>query len=369
MNPAAFRESVTAWLAGHVDELEPFRARPFTVLAEHVERLRPFHRRLYDAGFTRAGWPADSGGSGGSALLRGVLYDEILAAGYDLPRGFEFAEIIVPTLFDFAPHLARRHLPAILRGDLLMCQGFSEPGSGSDLGSLTTRAVPDRDGFRVTGQKTWIGNGAVADWCLLLARTGDRASRHRGLTMLWIDMTSPGLSTRPIAMADGTDELAELYLDDVAVPAEHVVGGVGQGWAVAMHLLQFERSTWAWQRQAHLLATLSTAAREGARPAALGTAFLDALALRALSLEALLTTAAGHPLGPASSVTKLVLSTAERSALDARLSAGDPILTDPAGHHAAEWFHARSTSVFGGAAEIQRDLVADRVLGLPRGSA
>lgn len=373
IQPTAFAAQVRSWIAAHSDALEPFRPQPYLDLASHVDRLRPFHRMLHAAGLARAGWPVELGGLGGPPLLRGILYDELSAAGYELPRGFEFIEIILPMLQAYAPDLAARHLDGLTNGDTLLCQGFSEPEAGSDLGALRTRAAPAGDDWLLTGQKTWIGNGHVADWCLLLARTGDRASGHRGLTMFWVDMRTPDITTRPVRLVDGRDELAEIFLDEARVSAEHVVGGVGQGWAIAMHLLQYERGNWAWQRHTSLLAHLSeTAAGAGhlgdLTDAAIGTAWLDVLALRAVSGRAVRTTSAGGLLGADSSIAKLLLSTSEKSVIDAAYAVGGPsaLIDGSLDPRAGAWFHARSTSVFGGAAEVQRDLVADRVLQLPR---
>ena len=368
-----FERDVRAWLEEHAADLRGYRVEPWSSVSHQVARMRPFHRMLFDAGFTSMGWPVEIGGSGGTPLLRGVLYDEVLSAGYELPKGFEFLEIIVPTLMHFASHLAARHLPGLINGDELMCQGFSEPDFGSDLASIVTRARETEDGFRISGQKTWIGNGHIADWCLLLARTGDRASRHRGLTMFWLDMASPGITTRPIELAAGTDELAEVFLDDVVVPRDHLVGEVNGGWNVAMHLLQFERGNWAWQRQAYLDARLRERARdiEPKTPEAafaVGQAFLDLLALRALAHRSLHETAAGRQVGEDSSIAKLVLSMAEKSVVDAE-RALDPdraLVDDGLGPGGGAWFHSRSASIFGGAAEVQRDVVADRLLHLPR---
>lgn len=369
-----FAGAFTAWTVAHATKLESFRPEPYIRLAAHVDRLRPLHELLYDAGWSRWGWPVDAGGLGGHPSLRGVLYDELAQAGLELPRGFELLEVIGPALVQHAPDLAARYLPALLSGRELLCQGFSEPEAGSDLASLRTRAVAAGDNFRISGRKTWIGNGHIAHRCLLLARTGPDDRRHRGLTMFWVDMRLPGISTRPIELADGRDELAEIYFDDVAVPADHVVGALDGGWAVAMYLLAFERGNWAWQRQAWLGTRLGDAvaqARAGAPDTAsvVGEAWLAQLALRASSRDTLLQLADDAPLGARTSIDKILMSTAERAIFDAaRVVTWPATELDSAGaiSWAPDWFYSRSTSVYGGAVEVQRDIVAEQVLGLPR---
>jgi alkylation response protein AidB-like acyl-CoA dehydrogenase len=253
-----------------------------------------------------------------------------------------------------------------------VCQGFSEPDAGSDLASLRTRAQLDGDDWHVSGQKVWISLGHIADWCLLLVRTDTIESRHRGLTMLWLDMRLPGVTVHPIDFADGRDELAEIFLDDVVVPAHCVVGDVGGGWDVAMFLLQFERGNYAWQRYAWMRAQLAhalRASRVSTRTDAVGGAFLDLVALAARARRTLLLLADGERLGPRTSIDKLLMSTAEQTIFDAART-----ITWPATELAersedsfeAEWFYSRAASVYGGAAEVQHDIIAEQVLGLPR---
>src|SRR4029079_4043037 len=162
--------------------------------------------------------------------------DELAAAGYVIPEILGTIEIVAPMLVRYAPALAAAHLARSVRGDETWCQGFSEPDAGSDLGALRTKAVEDGDGFRITGQKMWSSFGTVADWCCVLARTGAPDSGYRGLTMFWVDLSSAGVTVVPTQCESGRAETAELFLDDVHVPADHLVGDVGQGWAVVMYL-------------------------------------------------------------------------------------------------------------------------------------
>jgi len=260
-------------------------------------------------------------------------------------------------------------------GSEAWCQGFSEPDSGSDLASLRTRATEDGDQFVVNGQKVWSSGGHLGDWCLLLARTGEQAARHRSLSMFWVDMRAPGVTTRPTACASGRNELAEIFFDDVVVPRDHVVGAVDDGWAVAMYTLQFERGNYAWQRQAWMAARLTDALTHGRSAEAIvaskvGETYLTWLGLRARSRATLLQLADGLDLGASTSIDKVLMSTAEQAVLDtARLMSWPACETgddDVSASWRRDWWYSRMASVYGGAVEVQRDIIADTVARLPR---
>ena len=365
-----------AWVADHAAELEPFREHRVGDVADVVEAFRPLQRLLYDAGWTRLGWPEQFGGLGGSPLLRAAALEELAAAGYVIPEIHSTAEIVAPMLIRYSPHLVATFLPAALRGDERWCQGFSEPDAGSDLGSLRTRAVPDGDGFRITGQKMWSSHGHIAHRCCLLARTGEPDSGHRGLTMFWVDMDSQGLTVQPTRCESGRAETAELFLDDVHVPGDRLVGGVGDGWRAVMHLMQFERGAYAWQRQADLHTELAriVARRDGLPEDAdwvVGDAYLSLFALRSQCAPTVASLAAGNDLGPEISVDKILLGMTEHTLADAARHLLWPALEldddDNAVSWRERWSYSRVTTIYGGVAEVQRDLVAQRLLGLPRG--
>ena len=371
-------EAARAWMAARRDDLEPFRhEHPEDVDAE-FERFRPLQRMLWDDGWNRLGWPVEVGGLGGSALHRYVVAEELSHAGYVYPHILGAAEIIAPILIRYAPHLAADHVPAGLRGDAVWCQGFSEPDAGSDLGSLRTKAVPDGDGFRITGQKMWSSNGHLSSWSCLLARTGEPDSGYRGLTMFWVDLHAEGVRVVPTLLADDRRDTSEIFLDDVYVPASHVVGEVGKGWSVVMYLMQFERGAYAWCRQADmhsLLTELIRDQRDEFGPDAdgvVGDAYLSLLALRAQARDTIGELAAGNDLGPAISIDKILMATAEQTMTEAARRLLYPRLefADPADACAElwrkRWAYSRITTIYGGAIEVQRDLVAERLLGLPR---
>jgi alkylation response protein AidB-like acyl-CoA dehydrogenase len=373
---AATAAEFRGWVVAHAAELEPFRHEVAEELDLAIARFRPLQQMLWDAGWNRLGWSAEVGGLGGSPIHRFVVMEELAAAGYANPAMLGSVEIIAPMLVRFAPHLASVHVAAAVRGDVVWCQGFSEPDAGSDLGSLRTRAVADGAGFRITGQKMWSSNGHVASWCCVLARTGEPGSGYRGLTMFWLDMSSPGVRVVPTLCESGRSETAELFFDDVFVPADHVVGEIGQGWSVVMYLMQFERGAYAWGRQAELHTQLGELVgigpddfpQNGAE--VVGEAYLAVFALRSKCRDTIAELIAGRDLGPEVSVDKILLSTAEqvltesaRRLLSPRLELSDDEL---AARWRNRWSFSRITTIYGGAIEVQRDLVAERVLGLPR---
>ena len=199
----------------------------------------------------RWGWPERVGGLGGSPLLRGYLGEALTARDLVEPGIYSMTEVLAPTMIDFArPELAAAMVPRLLRGDETWCQGFSEPGTGSNLASLSCRHSGD-DGWRVTGQKVWTSLAQYADRCVLLTR-GTPESAHKGITALFVDMDSPGITVRPLETMHGVEEFSEVFFDDVAVPADRTLGDEGQGWSVAMDLLPYERSTSLWHRGAYL---------------------------------------------------------------------------------------------------------------------
>jgi alkylation response protein AidB-like acyl-CoA dehydrogenase len=310
-------------------------------------------------------------------VQRAEVMEELAAAGYVIPELLGSVEIIAPMLIRFAPELAAQHVAAGIAGREAWCQGFSEPDAGSDLAALRTRAVGEGDHYRVTGQKMWASYGSIARRTCLLTRTGDPGGGHRGLSMLWVDLDSPGITVRPTACASGRDEVAEIFFDDVIVPRSRLIGPEGSGWQVVMFLLQYERGAYAWKRQAELHTQLeellhqASDAALAANTAALGSAYLAVFALRAQARPTLATLAAGRDLGPEISIDKLLLGAAEQTITDTTRQVLWPALelddSAVAASWRRRWSFSRITTIYGGAAEVQRDLVAERLLGLPRG--
>jgi alkylation response protein AidB-like acyl-CoA dehydrogenase len=369
------RTAFAQWLADHRIELEPFRT-PAPDVAATFARLRHLQRLLYDAGWIRLGWPAELGGSGGAPLLRAVISEELALAGYPPPFSFGTQEVLGPAVARFgSPALAAELLPRLLRGDETWCQGFSEPDAGSDLAALRMRAA-ERDGeWRLSGEKIWTSWAQFADRCLLLARTGSADSGHRGITAFFVDMATPGIEVRPLRSMNGADEFCSMYFDDVPVPATRVLGDVGGGWTVAMFVLGCERGAAAWQRQAWLRTRVDdlAAASSPADDALVGEAFELVHALRLLSRRTVRRLSEGEPLGITPSLDKLAMSTAEKFLFDAALRVLGPAVVHGDDPTARGWrddyLYSRAASIYGGAAEIQRGIIAQRLLGLPRADA
>ena len=372
MDLREFRASLDAWLDEEAGALTPDPAGRES-LEGQMAHLSEVKRRTYDAGWMRWGWPERVGGLGGSTLLRGYLGEALTARGLVEPGIYSMTEVLAPTMIDYAPpELAATMVPRLLRGDETWCQGFSEPGTGSNLAALSCRATRTDDGWRVTGQKVWTSLAQFAQRCVLLTRTGTPESAHRGITALFVDMDTPGITVRPIETMHGALEFCEVFFDDVAVPFDRTLGDVGQGWSVAMDLLPFERSTSLWHRGAYLyrrLELLLAAAPPGAVPAAeVGEVFQQLYALRARSRATQYRMAAGERLGPETSVDKILLATAEQAVYDlvADGLADDVLLGDDVagGRWRSEYLYSRAATIYGGSAEIQRNIVARRLLDL-----
>ena len=357
---AEFRSSLRAWL--DENDLSP---GPDSSLDGQVAQLARVRRALYNAGWMRHGWPTAVRGFGGPALLRAVLGEEVALRELAEPGIYSMVEVLVPTMIDYAaPALAAEMVPRLLSGREQWCQGFSEPGSGSDLASLTTRAVPRGDGWVITGQKVWTSLAQYADRCVLLARTGPG---HGGISAFFLDMGSPGITVRPLRTMHGVDEFAEMFLDEVAVPGTRMLGKPGEGWQLAMDLLPHERSTCFWHRIAHLYTRLDRLLAQTTEPdaaAAVGAAYLALHTVRARSHATQLRLADGARLGPETSVDKVLLATAEQQLYDTArdLLPGMLELTDTPWR--TEYLYSRAATIYGGTAEIQRNIIARRRLDL-----
>ncbi|MFY1621162.1 acyl-CoA dehydrogenase family protein, partial [Micromonospora sp. WMMD736] len=324
----------------------------------------------------RQGWPERAGGLGGSPLRRGVVVEELTKFGCPPPFAASLVEVLGPAVLEFgSAELVEQYYPRLLDGTDVWCQGFSEPEAGSDLGALRTRAIDDGDTWRVTGQKIWTSYAGSAQRCLLLARTGSVEEGFKGISALLLDMDTPGIEVRPLRAMTGDDEFAELFLDDVRVPKDRTLGAVGAGAAVTMNVLANERSVLAWQRQAWLQSRLSAVVAEMVPVGeqddhTIGAAYTAVHALRLRVRETFDTIASGDSAGPLTSVDKILLSTAEKAVFDAAMKLDPELLLLGDGPSAERWqydhTYARASSIYGGTAEIQRNIVAERILGLPR---
>jgi alkylation response protein AidB-like acyl-CoA dehydrogenase len=374
---ADFRAALTQWLDDHADDLALTYPLPGS-LDDHIAQMQRVKAILYDAEWMRWGWPERVGGLGGSPMLRTELGAQVAARELADPGLFSLVEVLAPTLIDYAPpELAADVVPRLLSGVELWCQGFSEPGTGSDLSSLRCRAVPDGDASTATnwiinGQKVWTSLAQYSQRCVLLTRTGSPESRHRGITAFFVDMDTPGITVAPLEMINGVYEFAEVFFEDVVVPADRMLGDVDGGWAVAMSILPYERSSCFWQRIAYLYRRLQLvvdAAPNDDRAAdVVGNAFVQLHGLRARSRVTQHRLAAGETLGAETSIDKILVATAEQTTYDAARRLLPGVIEMDDGIAGAMWrnefLYSRAATIYGGTAEVQRNIVARRLLDL-----
>jgi alkylation response protein AidB-like acyl-CoA dehydrogenase len=352
-----------------------------------VAALRAFQRDLHAAGYLGIGWPAAYGGHPGSALRQFLVDQELVVRRAPALVGLLGVAMAGPTLLACgSEEQKRRFLPKILSAEELWCQGYSEPGSGSDLASLRTRGELDGDALRVSGQKIWTTNAHFSDWMFALVRTDPAAPRHAGISYLLIDMKGPGIRVRPLAQMTGDAGFNEVFLDDVRVPLANVVGGLHRGWVVANATLGHERDMLG--SAAHTrnlfdgLLRVARRATRGGRPARqdprvrqrLAELRIEVEALRLHSLRLLTASLRGRPGGVAALVTKLQVTwlnhriaelALELLGAQGPLYRGSPHLVD-GGFWPREWMFSLGMIIGGGTSQIQKNIIAQRGLGLPR---
>ncbi len=374
---AAFRRELHGWLDAHHDDLAPRYAPPGT-LDEEIAQMQRVKGLLYEAGWMRQGWPERVGGLGGSPLLRTELGAALATRGLADPGVFSLIEVLAPTMIDYAgPELAAEMVPRLLSGQELWCQGFSEPGTGSDLAALECRAVPDGDPasapqWIVNGQKVWTSLAQYSDRCVLLTRTGTKESRHRGITAFFVDMDTPGITVVPIEMQNGEREFAEVFFDDVVVPSERMLGGLHGGWSVAMSILPYERSSCFWQRIAYLYERLERhvagVSADDRTAQIVGDASVQLHMVRARSRVTQHRLDDGETLGAETSIDKVLVASAEQAVYDAIRSLWPDVIATGDGPDAEamrrEYLYSRAATIYGGTAEVQRNIIARRLLDL-----
>jgi alkylation response protein AidB-like acyl-CoA dehydrogenase len=378
------QEEVRAFLTAAIPELGPLPH----ALDERIEVLRRWQARCHAAGYVGRAWPRPFGGGGAPAAEQIVIDQELAAAGAPEFVNVVGLDVLGPSLLRFGDDAQReRYIPPILSAEEIWCQGFSEPEAGSDLASLRTRAVEHDDHFVISGQKTWVSWGQFARWCGVLARTEPDAPKHKGISLLIVDMRSPGLELRPMTQITGHAEFCELFLDDVVVPKENLLGARGEGWKIALHTLGHERGTAALPRQVKLRTWLDRAVAAAAERRLDGEPLLDdpetqrALARALIGIEVLRHHAYrtvgeflnGGAVGPDSSSVKLLMAEAEQRLAATALEVLGPTLQHGEPDQRAEnafwdetYLYSRAATIYGGTQQIQRDIIAGRVLGLPQ---
>lgn len=359
MNVEEFRAGLRAWLDDN--DLTPGADHS---LQGHMRQFARVSRALYDADWMRYGWPTEVGGLGGPAVLRAIVGEEVVGRRLAEPGPYSMLEVLAPTMIDYAPaELAAEMVPRLLSGEEHWCQGFSEPGSGSDLASLTTRATQQGDNWIVSGQKVWTSFAQFSTRCVLLTRT---APGHDGITAFFVDLDTPGITVRPLRTMHGVDEFCEVYYDDVVIPSGRMLGRPGDGWKLAMDLLPYERSTCFWQRIAYLYSRFDEliAQASDTDESSLGAAYLALHTLRCRSRDTQHRLRDGARLGPDTSIDKVLLAGAEQRLYDTvrDLLPGALELDDTPWR--SEYLYSRAATIYGGTAEIQRNIIARRLLDL-----
>ncbi len=386
----AFRDEFRAWLAKQLPRRRRSRGSPGeTVDGERLAALKAWQRTLLEGGYLALGWPREHGGRGATLMQQTLAGEELARQRAPGLVGQMGIQMVGPTLIQWGSQVQqRRFLPKILSAEEIWCQGYSEPGSGSDLASLQTRARREGDHFVVNGQKIWTTNAQIADWMFCLVRTDPTAPKHRGISYLLIDMRSPGIRVRPLVQMTKDAGFNEVFFDDVRVPLEHLVGEPGSGWAVANTTLRHERNMLGSVTQTqNLFAGLlrvARHARRGARAALrdpnlrqrLAQLKIEVEALRFHSYRNLSSALRGAAPGIEASITKLATTELNHRIAETALEilgaqgslyrGSRRAVAD--GSWAWEFMFSLGMIIGGGTSQIQKNIIATRGLGLPRAS-
>ncbi len=383
-----FRDEVRAWLRANVPaDWEKHRTED--EMRERFEFLRAWQKKVFQAGWAGIAWPKEFGGRG-ATLMQQVIFTEEMARAAAPPLANVLGlSLIGPTIIAFGTDAQKkRFLANILSADEIWCQGFSEPNAGSDLANTRTESRLDGDHYIVNGQKVWNSYGWAADWCALLTRSDPSSAKHQGLTYILVDMKSPGVEVRPLRQMTGESEFCEIFFHDVRVPAENVLGKVGDGWNVAIGTLAHERATLGagvqvvLKRQFDRLVQLAHSTIRNGKPAAedpvirqkLGQCFTDIEVMRLNQMRAISRINQKGVPGPEGSVLKIFWTelnqrfqqiATELLGPYATLTKGDPHAIDE-GQWAYSFLRARGNTIEAGTSEIQRNIIGHFVLGLPK---
>jgi len=363
-----FRLQLRSWLEEHNPGLPPSSTDD-----EYWAGMADWHRALYDAGFFGLSWPTSIGGRGLPSVYDAIVDDELASAG--APPRPSLGYLVRGILEHGGDDVGARFLPGIVNGRVRWCQGFSEPDAGSDLVSLRTRATRHGDEYVITGHKVWTSYSDEADWCLLLARTDDAVPAHKGISAFALSMRQPGVERRPLRMANGiTKEFGEVVLDGARAPAADMIGAPGEGWALAMTVVSHEREPGELgyvARYRKLVKELLDAVRkepsayDSARVRELGWAVVECEMLRHHVSRRLSGQLEGVTHGPEGSVDKLLMTEVEQAVGHAGLAVGGTGSGGGDDTWLKVYLYSRAQSVMGGTSQIQRNLVARRILELP----
>lgn len=386
----AYRAKLREWLDANLEHSKFPRSDPFKA----IQMARAWQLRAYEAGYVGLDWPKQYGGQEATLIQQVIAAEEFARAG--VPPGINFIglNILGPTLIKHGTEEQRlRFCPKILTAEELWCQGYSEPSAGSDLAALVTRAELDGDVFIVNGQKVWTSLGPIADWCFLLARTDPAASKRDGISMLLCDTRTPGLTIRPLRNAAGGIHFSELFFDDVAIPREQLVGQLHGGWAIARTSLDHERSGLSgvldlerslarlWRALSTSAPSESSGASKSATPLndqatrrALAQLWTEVEGLRYLGYRTLSEQIKGAEPGPQAAVGKLFATELRQRLAKTALQVQGPMAqvfkrsphSFDEGRWVTNYLDAIAYTIGGGTSEVMRNVIAERVLDLPR---
>lgn len=377
-----FRAEVRDWLGENLPAGQEDSIRETFAGDERDTFMRDWEAKLRDAGYIGIAWPKEYGGRGLSTLELLVFNEEMVKARAPQRLNFFGEGLVGPTIMQWGTEDQKKEfLPKILSGEHVWCQGFSEPNAGSDLASLAAKAELDGDEWVITGQKVWTTVAQYANWCFVLARTDPNAKKHEGISYLLVPMDQPGIEVRPLKQMTGDSEFNEVFFDEARCPAENVIGGVNNGWKVAMTTLGFERGgsvTTSYLRFSRELRRVIEIAQKFGKTKdplvrqRLASHFTEVEIMRFSGYRTLTSVLSGKPPGPESSISKLYWSEYHqrvlKSMMDIRGLDGEIIADD--GYELDQFQYAylfgRSEVIYAGTSQIQRNIIGERVLGLPR---
>jgi alkylation response protein AidB-like acyl-CoA dehydrogenase len=358
-----FRDEVRAFIAARLPD--DIRRKVQTLAPLEKDDYYRWHRMLFERGWAAPGWPSAYGGTGWNAIEQHIFLEEI-AAGW-APRMLPFGlNMVAPVIIEFGDDAQRaRYLPKILSGEEFWCQGYSEPGAGSDLASLSTKAERHGDRYVIEGTKTWITTAQWADWIFVLARTDADAKKQEGISFILVDMRSPGVTVRPIVTIDGGHEINEVHFDRVEVPVANRVGDEGAGWTYAKFLLEHERTGTAGISACRQIVELLDDVREREEitdrriDERIAEIDIELTALAFTELRVLAAESAGKRPGPESSILKLRGTEIQQALTELLLDVSGPYAS---GASMRRYLNFRKASIYAGSNEIQKNIIAKRIL-------
>ena len=379
----SFREEVRSWLDDNLPAEWRHRGVGGYREDDDEDLQRRWQRMLHDAGWLKLGWPKEAGGRGATPVMQAIYQEEMARAGAPVILGRLGVTLLAPTLLGHGTQWQKdEYIDRILSGDLVFCQGFSEPDAGSDLAGLRTRAERKDGKWVLNGQKTWSSGAHYADKSFLLARTSTEGEAHKGIGFFLVDMHQPGVEVRRIRQMTGGGEFSEIFLSGAEVDDRDLVGQPGDGWKIAMAVFGFERGGLAqaarFERAVGELAALARnhgAGSDATTRQRVAQAQIDAHVFKVVGLRNLTRAEHGHPPGPEASLTKLYWSEMDKRMQElavglqgayGALAPESPFALED-GRWQFGWMWAQAETIYAGSSEIQRNIIAERVLGLPRG--